>query len=113
MAGTIIVGVILALMFLVAFSEWFFHLASGVNELIPSGFQFYTRLFRWILMAFLFMAMVFWTLSMVYECPRGNKRKGVFALMDCTVYWEIRARLVGVPASTLQEGLNSTDEFYY
>lgn len=114
MTGTIIVGVILALMFLVAFSEWFFHLATGVNELIPSGFNYYFRLAKWIGGAALLMTMVFVSLSVVYECPKGGDREGLFALIDCTAYWEVRGRMVGVSGSTLeQEVLDSRNQFDY
>jgi hypothetical protein len=103
MVGTVIVGVFLALMFLVSFSEWFFHLAVGVEELMPSGLDYYSRLAKWGLVGLLFMAMVFWILSMVYECPKGEKREGIFGYMDCTVYWEVRARSEGRDVGVLME----------
>ena len=114
MAGTIIVGVILALMFLVAFSEWFFHLTSSVNQLIPSGFGFYSRLIKWSLGGLFFMAMVFWVLSMAYECPKGDRREGAFTVMDCTVYWEVRGLIAGSSAAAIKEQvIDGSDQFDY
>lgn len=91
MTSTIALGVILALVFLVSFTEWFYHLIVGVNQLIPSGYGFYFNVAKFTAGGVSFMAMVFWSLSMVYECPKET-REGIFTYLDCTVYDKMAAR---------------------
>mgnify|MGYP001559088882 FL=1 len=104
MTGTIVVGVILSLMFLVSFTEWFYHIAAGVNEVIPSGALFYPSLIRMVVFSVLFIGIVLLVLSLAYECPKGDdEREGFFAYLDCTLYWQIRAKMAGVSVLTIQE----------
>lgn len=110
MAGSVFLGVVLAIMFLAAFSEWFVHLATGVYELIPSGYQFYSQIVSWLVISAVFMAVVFFILAVVYECPRGEKREGVFALMDCSVYWQIREKWGGLAFDEVSKGVNTLNE---
>ena len=108
MSGTIIVGIILSITFLVSFSEWFYHLVVGVNELIPYGYGFYFNIFKFSAGGLSFMALVFWTLSMVYECPKPN-REGIFEYMDCRVYYQAKARSQGLTQPFL-DGTNEIDQ---
>lgn len=109
MSGVTIVGVILAVVFLVSFSEWFYHLVKGANELIPSGYGFYFNVFKFMAGGLSFMAVVFWSLSMVYECPKPN-REGIFEYMDCRVYYQAKARTQGLfPAG--QDGVVIDESF--
>ena len=110
MAGSVFFGVILAIMFLAAFSEWFVHLVMGVYELIPSGYQFYSQIVSWLIISVVFMAVVFFTLAVVYECPKGEKREGVFALMDCSVYWRLREGWGGLVFDKVGKGINTSNE---
>lgn len=103
MIATIIVGVLIALMFLVSFSEWFYHVAAGIDSLLVKDLYVYYRLSLWIGGSLLFMAIVFWTLAMVKECPTLSEKKGVFRYLNCQAYWEVRGSLEGRNAESIKQ----------
>lgn len=103
MIGTVIVGVIISLMFLVSFSEWFYHLVIGIDELLVKDLYIYYRISLWVGGGILFMAIVFWSLAMVKECPMMREKEGVFKYLNCSAYWQVRSRFEGVSSETIQE----------
>lgn len=96
MNWTVITGVIIALMFLVSFSQWFYELVSGFHAAITQDLYVAYRTGVWVTGGIVFMIAVFWVLAMVQECPdlTGDK-PGVFAYMDCRVYWQVNKLLTG------------------
>jgi hypothetical protein len=87
MNWVVIVGVIIALMFLVSFTTWFFHLFAGVDALAGGGPTRGFKLVTWTFWGLLFMGSIFWGNAMINECPTPEElREGVFVYLDCTVY---------------------------
>lgn len=108
MNWTVITGVIIALMFLVSFSQWFYELIAGFNAAVTRDIYVAYRTSLWVVGGILFMIGVFWVLAIVQECPDLNGDKpGVFAFMDCRVYWQANKLLTGQP---LPNQLNNTDQ---
>lgn len=102
MSGTIIVGLIIAVMFLASFTEWFYHLAIGINEALVRDIFFYYRLGVWIAGGVLFMGGMFWVLALNTECPLLEKeRPGIFKYLNCDVYWKGRSLIERKPVSVL------------
>jgi len=95
MNWVIIVGVLIGLMFLVAFSSWFYHVVVGINALIIEDVFVGYRIFGWGIGALVFMAMIFWLNALVAECPTPeSEREGIFVYLDCRVYdWAITTPL--------------------
>lgn len=104
MTGTIVVGVIITLMFLVSFTEWFYHVVVGFNEVALRDIFFSYRIAAWVIAGVTFMGGTFWTLALTNECPLLEKeRPGVFKYMNCDVYWEMRSFVERKPPSVLLE----------
>lgn len=104
MTGAVVVGVIIAVMFLVSFTEWFYHLALGLNEAVVRDVFWAYRIGTWVVGGLLFMGAVFWVLALNTECPLLEKDKpGIFKYMDCDVYWQVRGVIEGKSVSVLLE----------
>lgn len=87
MNWVVVVGVILALMFLTAFTNWFYHVVAGVNALITEDLFVGYRIVFWGLGGLLLMGGIFWINALIQECPTPEEdREGVFALLDCSIY---------------------------
>lgn len=93
MSGTIILGVLVCLMFLVAFSQWFYVLALSVDEVIERDIFFHSRVLKWVGGSLLFMFVVFWVVAYLSECRRPEEISGIFKIMDCRPYTSIRTVL--------------------
>ena len=86
----IIVGVILVIVFLVGFSEWFYAMAEGLKSLVLDDVLYGYRLVGASLVSILLMVGVFLAIATVNECP-NEKREGIFAGLKCQEYFSIRA----------------------
>lgn len=84
------VGIILAIIFLVAFSEWFYHLAVGWREIVIDDVYFNYRIIGVSLFSMLVIGSTFLGMAYVTECP-NEKREGVFAKLRCEEYLKIKA----------------------
>ncbi|OGD79045.1 hypothetical protein A2368_00690 [Candidatus Collierbacteria bacterium RIFOXYB1_FULL_49_13] len=93
MNGTIILGVLVSLMFLVGFSQWFYVLALSMNEVIERDIFFRTRVFKWLGGSILFMFLMFWVIAYLSECRRPEQISGIFRILDCRPYTKIRTAL--------------------
>lgn len=82
------VGIIVAIIFLVAFSEWFYQLVSGWKEFVLDDEYFRYRIAGISLVSFLVMSVTFYGLALIYECP-NEVREGVFAKLNCKEYSKI------------------------
>ena len=86
----VIVGVILAVMFLGVFSEWFYHLAQGVREVVLDDVYFNYRILGASLVSILIVVVAFVGIATVNEC-KEDEREGIFASLKCEEYLSLRA----------------------
>ncbi|HCQ31378.1 TPA: hypothetical protein DIU27_03285 [Candidatus Collierbacteria bacterium] len=86
----IVVGVILAIIFLVAFSEWFYHMVAGWGEIVIDDVYFKYRIAGVTLFSFVIISMTFFGMAIVTECP-NEQREGPFAGLRCEEYLKIKA----------------------
>jgi len=84
----VVVGIIVAVIFLVAFSEWFFHLVAGWGEYVLDDVYFRYRIAGVTLLSIMVMSGTFYGMALVNECPNEN-REGVFAKLNCKEYQKI------------------------
>ncbi|KKT37983.1 MAG: hypothetical protein UW62_C0030G0006 [Candidatus Collierbacteria bacterium GW2011_GWB1_44_35] len=85
----VIVGVILALIFIVAFSGWFFHLASGWNQFVLDDIYFKYRIFAATFLSISVITATFIGMAYAFECP-NEEREGIFASLNCADYRNIK-----------------------
>ena len=86
----VIVGVMLAIVFLVSFSEWFYHMVTGWGEIVVDDVYFKYRIIGVTLFSFLIIGLTFFTMAMITECP-NEEREGVFAGLRCEEYLKLKA----------------------
>ena len=86
----VIVGVIIAIMFLVTFSGWFYNYALGMQELVLDDKFFTYRVAAASLASTVFFVMVFFVISIVNQCP-NQERVGIFAGLKCEQYLKLKA----------------------
>jgi hypothetical protein len=85
----VIVGIVVAIIFLVSFSEWFYHMVEGWNELIVDDVYFYYRMAGVTLFSIFILSSTFLVMALVTECP-NEIREGVFARLRCEEYLKIK-----------------------
>ena len=85
----IVVGVIVALMFLITFSEWFYNLVSGWEGLIVNDIFINYRMIGAGVISVAVFVVTFWVVSLVNECSE-EERVGLFAKLDCEQYLSVR-----------------------
>jgi hypothetical protein len=85
----IIVGIVVAIIFLVAFSEWFYHMVTGWKEVVLDDVYFRYRIAGVSILSILIMSGTFYGLALVNECPNEN-REGVFAKLNCDDFSKIK-----------------------
>lgn len=86
----VIVGIILALIFLVAFSEWFYHMVSGWRELVLDDVYFKYRVVGTTLVTIFIITASFFGMALITECPNEVK-EGWAARLRCEEYLKIKA----------------------
>jgi len=87
----VIVGIVVAVLFLVAFSEWFYHLASGWGNYVLDDVYFRYRIMGVSLFSILIMSGTFYGMALINECP-NEEREGIFAKLNCDDYAKIMVR---------------------
>jgi hypothetical protein len=85
----VIVGVLVGIIFLVAFSEWFYHLVSGMKEYVLDDIYFRYRIAGFSAISILVMFGTFYGLALVNECPKETG-EGIFANLKCAEYLKIK-----------------------
>ena len=85
----VIVGVVVGIIFLVAFSEWFYHMVQGWSEIVIDDVYYRYRIVGVSLFSILLMSSTFFIMALVTECPNEN-REGVFAGLRCEEYMKIK-----------------------
>lgn len=91
----VVVGVLIAIMFLFTFSGWFYELATGMKELVLDDQFFSYRIFFASLVSIVFMVLVFFVIATVNECP-NQQREGIFAGLKCEGYLQLKASADGL-----------------
>lgn len=86
----VIVGITLAIIFLVAFSEWFFHLVQGWGEIVLDDVYFRYRVIGVTIFSIVIFTSTFFSMALITECP-NQEREGVFARLRCDEYLKIKA----------------------
>jgi len=86
----VIVGVVVAIIFLIGFSEWFFHLIMGMEEYVLDDTYFRYRIAGISLLCILLMSGTFYGLLLINDCPEEN-REGLSAKINCDSYLQIKA----------------------
>jgi len=86
----VVVGIIVAIIFLIAFSEWFYHLVVGWGEFVLDDLYFRYRIAGVSLLSILVMSGAFYGMALVNECP-NEVREGLFAKLNCEKYSKIKA----------------------
>jgi len=85
----VVVGVLVAIIFLVSFSEWFYGISSGLKSLVLDDVFYTYRLIGVSLVSIVFMAGVFLAIATMNECP-NEQREGIFAGLRCEEYLSIK-----------------------
>lgn len=86
----VVVGIIVAIIFLVAFSEWFYHLVEGWKEIVIDDVYYVYRIVGVSVFSMLVIGSTFFGMAIITECPNEN-REGVFARLRCEEYLKIKA----------------------
>ncbi len=94
MTGSIILGVLVALMFLVSFTEWFYHIVVGLDIVLIRDLYTAYRASGWVVGGLAFMAGIFWMLATVNECPGEGPKVGIFKYLNCGPYLQARGFLL-------------------
>lgn len=89
MQTPIVVGVIVAVIFLVAFSQWFYHLIIGWQDFVLDDVYFKYRIAGVSLLSIILMSGTFYGIALINECP-NEERQGVFAILNCEEYSKIK-----------------------
>lgn len=86
----VLVGIVVAIIFLVAFSGWFYHLVVGWQNFVLDDIYFRYRIAGVSLLSILIMIGTFLGMAYINECPNEN-REGLFAKLNCEQYSKISA----------------------
>lgn len=91
MSMPVIVGLLLTVMFLISFSQWFYNLFKGWREVIVDDMFLIYRVVGATILSIGIMFAGFWVIATVNECKEiGVEREGIFKQLNCKEYWEIR-----------------------
>lgn len=96
----IAVGILVAVIFLIAFSEWFYNLIIGWREYVLDDIYFRYRIVGVSLLSMMIISGTFFGMALVNECP-NEERVGLFAKLDCEEYEKI---VVGAEKMLLKAG---------
>ena len=86
----VIVGIVVAVIFLIAFSEWFYHMIVGWGDIVLDDVYFRYRIAGVSVLSILVMSGTFYGMAYFNECP-NETREGIFAKMNCESYTKIMA----------------------
>lgn len=98
----IIVGIILSIIFLIAFSEWAYHMVTGWGELVLDDVYFRYRIIGVSLFSIILISATFYVMALVNECP-NEEREGLMAGLQCEEYFKIKAGTDKVFANKVTE----------
>lgn len=91
MSMPVVVGLLLTVMFLISFSQWFYNLFKGWRELVIDDMFLIYRVIGATILSFSIMFAGFWIIATVNECKEIEvEKEGIFKQLNCKEYWEIR-----------------------
>ena len=91
MSMPVIVSLVMVLVFLVSFSQWFYNLFKGWREVIVDDVFMVYRIVGVTILSCGIMFAGFWVIATVNECKEIDvEREGIFKQLNCKEYWEIR-----------------------
>lgn len=82
------VGVLVAIIFLIAFSEWFYFTLSGWNQVIIDDRLYKYRVFGASVISVMIIFATFWGAALVTKCTE-TERQGLFSKLNCEEYRQI------------------------
>lgn len=88
----VIVGVVLAIIFLIVFSEWFYHNFLGWKEVIVDDQFFSIRIVGATIVSMMIFFVSFFGAAYVTKCP-SEERSGIFEKLNCTEYNKIKIQV--------------------
>lgn len=92
------VGVVIAIMFLVAFSGWFFHLFEGWKEYSLDDKYFGYRIGSATFLSMVVIFITFIAMATIYKCPGKQSTTGMKLLsgINCEAYYKLDTSLEGI-----------------
>jgi hypothetical protein len=87
----VIVGIVLAIISLVVFSEWFYHNFVGWKEVIIDDQFFNLRIFGATVVSIFIFFVSFMGAAYVTKCPNED-RTGIFEKLNCEEYYKIKTQ---------------------
>jgi len=91
MSMPVVVGLLLTVMFVISFSQWFYNLFKGWREVIIDDMFLIYRVVGATILSIGIMFAGFWVIATVNECKEIEvEREGIFKQLNCKEYWEIR-----------------------
>lgn len=87
------VGVLVAVIFLISFSGWFYHIAAGWNEYVLDDVYFKYRIAAASLISIAVITATFFGLAYAAECPGesgDDSKQGIFSSLNCADYRNIK-----------------------
>lgn len=85
------VGVLVAIIFMISFSEWFYHTFISWKEVIIDDRLFKLRVFGATLLSLFIISLSFVGAAYVSKCPL-TEREGVFERLNCEEYQRIKIK---------------------
>ncbi len=86
----IVVGVIVAIIFLISFSEWFYHMIEGWGDIVIDDVYYKYRIVGVSLFSMIIVSTTFFGMALITECP-NEQREGILAGLRCEEYLKIKA----------------------
>ncbi len=87
----VIVGIILVIIFLIVFSEWFYHNFVGWKEVILDDQFFNVRILGATLVSMMVFFASFMGAAYITKCPSAE-REGIFEKLNCEEYYKIKVQ---------------------
>ncbi len=85
----VVVGLLLAIIFLVVFSEWFYHTFIGWREVVIDDRLYKLRIFGASVVSVLVFLGSFLGVAYITKCP-SEEREGIFEKLNCDEYNKIK-----------------------
>lgn len=84
----VVVGMLVAIIFLIAFSEWFYFTLSGWNQVILDDKLYKYRVFGATILSLFIVMATFFGAAYATKCTQVE-REGVFSRLNCEEYRQI------------------------
>lgn len=85
------VGVLVSIIFLITFSEWFYHTFISWKEVIIDDRLFKFRIFGATTLSLFVISLSFLGAAYISKCPQ-TEREGIFERLNCEEYQKIKIK---------------------